>query len=272
METQSAFPFNALPAEIRLMIYECIPVQVQRHDFQAVSISSANPRSFAVISKSVDLSILRTCKKIHDEASGIMRKKIEDICQTPPRWIIDVSYAAYIHKCGGPLWHMSRYLAKRAVKAGRNLHSVPYLGTGMGASGARYCPENDPQYPQLAQLTEKWFEGLERQRTSSLDESKTRKIRPSIEIAITGRRDCPSDATERALLQLVRALYAERGGFQFVLRKVKHLFPASTEDLLDEESKATLMGSEGGDEVRTVEGYGMEVGEFERQWCHGGYY
>lgn len=272
MDSQSAFPFNALPAEIRLMIYECIPVQVQRHDFQAVSISSANPRSFAVISKSIDLSILQTCKKIHDEASAIMRKKIEDIRRTPPRWIIDVSYAAYIHKCGGPLWHMSRYLAKRAVKMRKNLHSVPYLGTGMGASGARYCPANDPQYSQLAQLTEKCFENFERQRTLSPHESKMRKVRPTIEIAITGRRDCPSDATERALLQLVRALYAERGGFQFVLRKVDHLFPASTEDLLDEESKVTLMGSEGGDEVRTVEGREVELDEFERQWCHGGYY
>lgn len=201
-----------------------------------------------------------------------MRKKIEDIRQTPPRWIVDVSCAAYMHKCGGSLWHMSRYLAKRAVKAGRNLHSVPYLGTGMGASGARYSPGDDPQYPQLARLTEKWFENFERQRLSALDESKTRKIRPSIEIAITGRRDCPADATERALLQLVRALYAERGGFQFVLRKVDHMFPASTEDLLDEESKATLMGSEGGDEVRTLEGREIEVHEFERQWSHGGYY
>ncbi|KAH7381393.1 hypothetical protein DE146DRAFT_760827 [Phaeosphaeria sp. MPI-PUGE-AT-0046c] len=272
MDSQSAFPFNALPAEIRLMIYECIPVQVQRYDFQAVSISSATPRSFAVISKSIDLSILRTCRKIHDEASAIIQKKLHDIRQTPPRWIIDVSYAGYIHKCGGPLWHMSRYLAKRAVKTGKNLHSVPYLGTGMGASGVRYCPENDPQHPQLAQLTEKLFQDLDRQRASSLDKSNSRKIRPTIEVAVTGRRDCPSDATERALLQLVRALYAERGGFQFVLRKVDHLFPASTEDLLDQDSKAMLMGPERGDEVRTLEGSEIEVDEFARQWTHGGYY
>lgn len=272
MESQSAFPFNALPAEIRLMIYECIPVEVQRHDFQAVSISSATPRSFSVITKSIDLSILRTCKKIYDEASAIMQKKLHDIRHTPPRWIIDVSYAGYIHKCGGPLWHMSRYLAKRAVKAGRNLHSVPYVGTGMGASGARYSPENDPQYHQLAHLTEMLFRNFERQKVSDLNKLSAQKIRPTLEIAITGRKDCPSDATERALLQLVRALYAERGGFQFVMRKVDHLFPGSTEDLLDQESKAMLMGPDRGDEVRTLEGREIGVDEFARQWSHGGYY
>jgi hypothetical protein len=268
MEPQEAFPFMQLPTEIRLMIYECIPVQVKQHDFNTVS-GSAAPRSFAVISKSIDLSILLVSRKVHAEASNIIQRKLDDILQTPPRWIIDLSININIHKCGGPLWHMSRYLAKEAVKAKKSLGSVPYLGTGMGVSGARYNPENDPQHAKLAQLTEKWFQSLIHQRT--MTDGKVIAV-PSIEVALVAREHCPSSVTSRALGQLARILFAEHGGFQFVLRKASHVFPAYTDDVLVQDTKALMVGYARSDRVRAVQGVTIEAGEFERQWSKGGYY
>jgi hypothetical protein len=269
MDSQDTFPFMQLPTEVRLMIYECIPVQVKQHDFTTVSGSQTNPRSFNAISKSIDLSILLVSKKVHAEASAIIQRKLDDILQTPPRWIINLSININIHKCGGPLWHMSRYLAKEAVKAKKSLGSVPYLGTGMGASGARYAPEKDPQHAKLAQLTEMWFRSLDHQRTAM--KGKFNAV-PSIEIALVAPEHCPSSVTSRALGQLARILFAEHGGFRFVLRKASHMFPDRPDDVLADETKALVVGHDRGDSVRAVRGSGIEVEEFEQQWNHGGYY
>lgn len=264
MDPQETFPFMQLPTEIRLMIYECIPTQVKQHDFTTVS-GSATPRSFTAISKSIHLSILAVSKKVHSEASAIIQRKLDDILRTPPRWIINLSININIHKCGGPLWHMSRYLAKDAVKAKKSLGTVPYLGTGMGASGARYAPEEDPQHAKLAQLTEKWFRSLDHQRW------KVDAV-PSIEIGLVAPEHCPSSVTSRAIGQLARILFAEHGGFRFVLRKVDHAFPERPDDALANETKALVVGHDRGDSVRAVQGVAIEVEEFEQQWSNGGYY
>ncbi|KAF1911962.1 hypothetical protein BDU57DRAFT_523231 [Ampelomyces quisqualis] len=269
MDPREAFPFMQLPTEIRLMIYECIPVQVKQHDFTAVGGSSANPRSLTVISKSIHLSILRVSTKVYAEASAITQKKLDDILQTPPRWIIDLSINVNIHKCGGPLWHMSRHLAKEAVKAKKSLGTVPYLGTGMGASGARYAPEKDTQHAKLVQLTDMWFRSLDHQRSAA--EGRLNAV-PFIEVALVASEHCPPSVTSRALGQLARILFAERGGFQFVLRKASHMFSARTDDVLAHDTKALMMGHDRGDSVRAVQGTAVDAEEFEWQWSNGGYY
>jgi hypothetical protein len=269
MDPQSTFPFMQLPTEIRLMIYECIPVQIRRHDFNTISSGSTTSRSFTVVSKYIDPSILLTCRRVHDEATAIIQKRLHDILQTPPRWIMDLTCNANIHKCGGPLWHMSRYLAQRAVKAGKHLGLIPYLGTGMGASGARYSPGNDPQYATLARLTELWFRSLDYQQSSV---TPNMHVRPKIEIALTASGDCSPNVALRALSQLSRTLFAEHGGFQFTLRKASHLYPVTTEDMRAQEAKAMVIGFDRRDSVIAVQGPAIEPEEFSRQWCDGSYY
>jgi hypothetical protein len=269
MDPQTAFPFMQLPTEIRLMVYECLPVQIKTHDFSTNGSSCTASRSFTVVSRYLDLSILLTCRRIHVEATAIMQRKLNDILQTPPRWIMDLTYNANIHKCGGPLWHMSRFLARRAVKAGKHLGSVPYLGTGMGASGARYSPETDPHYAKLAQLTQLWFRSLDYQRNSAAINI---NVLPEIEIAFTASADCSPNITLRALTQLSRTLFAEHGGFRFTLRKASHLYPACTEDICAQEGKATRIGFDSEDSVRAVQGSAIEPEEFYQQWCDGSYH
>lgn len=264
MDTQQPFPFQKLPTEIRLMVYECIPIQIKRNDFNTVSNTSLNPRFFATVSKYIDQSILLTCRRIHAEAAVIMQRRLEDILATPPRWIVDLSNNVNIHKCGGPLWHISRYLTKRAIKAGKSLGTVPYLGTGMGASGARYHPDSDPDYEKLARMTELWFRSLDHQR-------QTRNSVPSIEIALTAPEGCPALVTSRAQAQLGRTLFEEHGGFRFVLRRTFDHFPnsANTGGL---EMKAIVFGHDTGDVVRAVQGPMIGPDEFAQQWGSGNYY
>lgn len=268
MDSQRPFPFQKLPIEIRLMVYECLPVQIKRHDFNTSSNtigSSSKGRSFTTVSKYVDLSMLLTCRQVHAEASAIMRKKLLDILETPPRWVIDLSQGVSIHKSGGPLWHISRYLARRAVKARTALGGVPYLGTGMGAGGARYNPENDPDYATLARMTELWFRSLDHQRT-------TADLVPSIEIAIRAPKECISGATIGTLRLLAKALFEEHGGFRFVLRRVVEDYPVCLENMSARETKAIEFGHNRGDAIRAVFGLAIEAAEFEEQWSTGGYY
>jgi len=250
------------------MVYECLPVQIKRHDFNTSSNTigfSSKGRSFTTVSKYVDLSILLTCRQVHAEASAIMQKKLLDILDTPPRWIIDLSQGVNIHKIGGPLWHISRYLARRAVESRKALGSVPYLGTGMGAGGARYNPVNDPGYTKLARMTDGWFRSLDHRRT-------TTGVVPSIEIAITAAKECIPGATVGALRLLTKALFEEHGGFRFVLRRVADDYPSCPESLSARETKAIEFGHNRGDAVRAVLGSGIEAAEFEEQWSTGGYY
>jgi hypothetical protein len=270
MHLQQTFPFMKLPTEIRLMVYECIPVQVKRDDFATIGGTAANSRNFAVVSKCIDLSILLTCRNIYYEASAVMQKKLSDIMATPPRWIIDLSYNSNIHKCGGPLWHMSRHLAKQAVKSGKSLGLVPYIGTGMGASGARYNPESDPHHAKLSQSTESWFRSLDHQRRASVlakDDAC-----PTIEIALTAPENCLHSVALRAICALARVLFAENGGFQFALRKASHLYPLCTEDMLAQEKTVMMTGRDRPGLVRAVQGHDIETEEYERQWSEGGYY
>jgi hypothetical protein len=270
MDPQQTFPFMKLPTEIRLMVYECIPVQIKRDDFATIGGITATSRSFAVVSKYIDLSILLTCRDIYYESNAVMQKKLNDIMATPPRWIIDLSHNNNIHKCGGPLWHMSRYLAKRAVKSGKSLGLVPYIGTGMGASGARYNPENDSHHARLTTLTESWFRSLDHQRLASA--SSKNDTCPTIEIALTAPENCSHSVALRAICALARVLFAENGGFQFALRKASHLYPLCTEDMLAQEKTVMMTGRDRAGLVRAVQGPVIEADEYDRQWSEGGYY
>jgi hypothetical protein len=264
MTSPKTFPFMDLPIELRLMIYECIPITITRTSFP---LSPDSPPSFAIVSKHTDLSILATCRQVNNEASAIMHTKIADVLATPPRLVVDLAHNITIHKCGGPLWHMSRYLASRAVQTGKTLAAVPYLGTGMGAAGARYRAQNDPGHDALARLVASWFRGLAQQR-------KAGNVVPVIEVALTASDLCPHKVSLHYLRQLARVLFAEHGGFEWRLRKVAHLFPRREEKMRREEEWVVenTFDSRGVDEVRAVRDEDVSWEEHEEEWSAGGYY
>jgi hypothetical protein len=268
MDSQRGFPFMKLPIELRLMVYERLPIQITRHDFERPN-NPQKPSSgsyfFAIVSESIDLTILATCKQVHAEATAITSARLRHILDTPPRMTVDLTSTPKIHKCGGPLWHISHHLAKRAVAARKSLGSVPYVGTGMGASSARYVPEKDPDYPHLTRVMDRWFRGVEHQRESDSQEGCQS---PALELALTAPPDWPQETIDHAVRQLAYVLFAEHGGFHFRLRRVSHLYPAriasmrrQKEVLLDK-----VMLGRNGDAVRAVLGGDIDVEEFKEEW------
>ncbi|KAF2029826.1 hypothetical protein EK21DRAFT_66820 [Setomelanomma holmii] len=274
MDPIGPFPFARLPTEVRLMVYERLPVQITRHDFTRANSTRAGATSsysFAIVSKRIDLSILQTCSWVNDEASAIMRRKTEDIMRSPPRVIVDLASASKLHKPGGPLWHISRYFARRANKAGKSLGSVPYLGTGMGVTGKRYDQDSDPDYAKLAHLVARWFDNFDRQHI----ELSIKTNQPlNIEIALVAPENWPHQNVVYALRQLAFVLFAEHGGFHYTLRSVEEYYPAYTDDMFQREG-ATLdkvMAGRRGDVVRAVQGSLIEDEEYADEWSDGSYY
>lgn len=274
MDTQGPFPLMRLPIELRLMVYERIPTRITRYDFDRLNNPrnpSAGSYSFSVIMKTIDLAILSTSQQIRAEATAIMHAKLIDIVETPPRLIVDLMSCSKIHKAGGPLWHISHYLAKRAVSARKHLGTVPYLGTGAGASGARYNPADDSDYPFMSHLMDRWFRTIDHQRAST---PKNAEGRPAIELALTTPQDWSHVSIQYALRQLAYVLFAEHGGFQWTLRDVTHLYPKRSDDRrrVEQSGVRKVMGvGQAGDAVRAVPGRAIDGSEFEREWSDGSY-
>jgi len=258
-----------LPLEIRLMVYERIPIHIKQHQFTNTTQSrngAMNSYSFAVIAKSIELPVLTACRQIYAEASPILQRKMADILSTPPRLLIDILQSNKLYKCGGPLWHISRHLAERARKSNKSLGSVPYLGTGSARGGARYQPESDPDHPKLARLVARWIQSLEQQRAQGKQ--------ATLEIALTSQPDVPHETTLYALRQLAYILFAEKGGFRFSLRNVAECEKEITEEIRMEEKLVidkVLLGRTG-DVSRAEQGRRVELDEFDEAWSEGSYY
>ncbi|KAH7082783.1 hypothetical protein BKA63DRAFT_138025 [Paraphoma chrysanthemicola] len=89
-ESQAHFRFLDLPKEIRLMVYDRLPMRKKYHAFRP-SVPTPDPcheQPFAFMSTALTgLAILATCHQIHEEASAILRIRIAHRDQQPLRLI-----------------------------------------------------------------------------------------------------------------------------------------------------------------------------------------
>jgi hypothetical protein len=115
MNPTKTFPFLSLPTEIRLMIYERIPVIVKVHsirkEFGSSRFSftlSMTPCCFSIIDTTVSTAILSTCRIIFSESKDIIQRKKEELAARPLRMVIDLESAA--DTSGGPISHVADYL------------------------------------------------------------------------------------------------------------------------------------------------------------------
>lgn len=272
MDSSSSFPFMNLPLEVRLMIYERLPIEIKQYQFTKSNPNGSNPYSFTIVSKSLDSAILTTNRQINSEAWPIIDRKLQDILQTPPRLIVDTLSSIKLHKCGGPLWHISRIFAERARKANKNLRTVPYLGTGMGAGAKRYDPQADPDHARLAHLISRWIRGLEYQQMQSSQIHREGEL--VIEFALTNSDELALELVSYSLRQLAYILFAEHGGLRFSLRSVRETAGALTEEMRIYEKgiiDKVLIGRSG-NVSRAVQGACISIVEFNNDWSDRSYH
>ncbi|KAF1996379.1 hypothetical protein P154DRAFT_609092 [Amniculicola lignicola CBS 123094] len=87
MDPDLPFRFLDLPRELRLMVYEYIPIQKSHLHYQTSPGKSGD--AMKVMFNSIcGLSILRTCRSIYDEAMPILRKLLSTLESEPIRLII----------------------------------------------------------------------------------------------------------------------------------------------------------------------------------------
>jgi hypothetical protein len=81
------FRFTDLPKEIRLEIYEFLPIQT-RHFTVPTFLEDKGECTFII--RSLPVAILATCKAVHEEAHGIIAAKLLRMRNFPPQILISL--------------------------------------------------------------------------------------------------------------------------------------------------------------------------------------
>ncbi|KAH7093508.1 hypothetical protein FB567DRAFT_175161 [Paraphoma chrysanthemicola] len=94
-EQQAPFRFLDLPKEIRLMVYDRLPMRRRYHAFKSLSPipELCHEQPFAFMSTAVTgLALLATCHQVHEEASTMLRMRIAHLVGQPLRLITSFKF------------------------------------------------------------------------------------------------------------------------------------------------------------------------------------
>ncbi|KAF2654223.1 hypothetical protein K491DRAFT_679816 [Lophiostoma macrostomum CBS 122681] len=85
---QRAYPsFLDLPLELRQMVYKHLDFQTVLHEIASTDKCHRVP-IMMIVSKTMPLGILTTCRQIYEEASPILKSKLEGLIRDPTRLIV----------------------------------------------------------------------------------------------------------------------------------------------------------------------------------------
>ncbi|KAF2028983.1 hypothetical protein EK21DRAFT_90201 [Setomelanomma holmii] len=114
--TFQTFRFLDLPAEIRCMIYERISIDTKHHILTKAESDIAHPTwpnsgktadasSITLLRKSLSVAILRTCRRIWQEATPVLSRILAALALQPIHFLVDYSALRALVTVGSPLLH-----------------------------------------------------------------------------------------------------------------------------------------------------------------------
>jgi hypothetical protein len=89
MGTTQPFRFMDLPKEIRLVVYEKLPIVTRRHD---VPLRDRQHHLTLVNTTIAGVSILATCRQVNEEASYILAPRLRKTLKAPPKVVIEAHH------------------------------------------------------------------------------------------------------------------------------------------------------------------------------------
>jgi hypothetical protein len=178
------FPFLALPKELRLMVYERIPIHISgcQYNYQV----DGPAESMELIRPCISVCILATCRQIHAEAADIMSKRFRTLLDTPLRVVVTTKRLFNLHASDGPFQDIPSY-TDLVYNAEEQREDPDWYDDWEREATEK---ELDQVRTKLTRDFGKWFLLFERQRLPSGNGSTTF---PDVEIAILHDDDDDDD-------------------------------------------------------------------------------
>jgi hypothetical protein len=120
---EALFRFLDLPAELRIMVYERLPITTRHHTFSHRAVRSRDDYvndlpedtdiDVSLVIKSLPVALLAICKQIHSEASHHMQPALERLRTEPMRLIVDTQSFAPLFQPRGFFFSAMRHCLTR---------------------------------------------------------------------------------------------------------------------------------------------------------------
>ena len=264
-------PFLELPTELRLMVYELIPIETKSHDFD-FEYYPGETCKYSIITASMSAGILAASRQIQAEATDIIVKKLSKIRSLPARMQTDLALLSTLQVPGGPLGHIENYLAMLNSAQEQGKHDdVSQQAWNSHDADAGLAGVATP-HTDLEKLMRKMFLPFQKQRVKIGNRATT----PTFEIGIR-----PQPAVHwshfsnyyslRDFGEHIRRQGDHKYAIQYVLRVVEHSAPA--DDDMDSFclNMRNTFDFNGPNRSPTAPCLGTNIGleEFRREWSAG---
>jgi hypothetical protein len=238
------FRFLDLPPELRLMVYERLPVKQYQRSFNDQKFNPAHYR-LTIVERTISCAILRVCKLIHIEALPIIKTKLQAILSSPLRVVLNGARAIhYFH--GGPMIWLRGYISVCAAKEGKPVTSRQEP-TDRGWF-LRAISDDDKR--GFEHIMRKWFRCIEHQKTSTKiaahPHNQSSSV-PVVEIAIFCDRSVADFSWE--MFNLGTRLCWHNLRMKFAVRIIRRLYSELTDDAFDQLTRQLHRGAYRGNQL-----------------------